>query len=103
MYFRFGAAILLVVAISLVGIAVEKKTLETRREISRQHFRKSVLLENHARLRLRTQQLGAPKRMIETLESGDNKPSGTATPKKNVTNGRRRVLLHWERPAPSAP
>ncbi|MCH8828103.1 MAG: hypothetical protein IID45_00845 [Planctomycetes bacterium] len=49
------------------------------------------------------QESGHLNRTIETLESGDNKPSGTATPKKNVTNGRRRVLLHWERPAPSAP
>ncbi len=70
MFFRFGSAIVLVVLVSVVGIALEKRNLGIRRQISRQHYRSEVLLETHAKLRLRTQQLGAPVRLIDTLEHG---------------------------------
>ena len=36
MYFRFGSALVLVVLISLGGIALEKRTLELRRSVTRQ-------------------------------------------------------------------
>ncbi len=71
MVFRFAAAIALVVAVSLAGVALEKRSLELRREISRQHFRENVLRENHARLRLRTQELGAPSRLVDAMEEGE--------------------------------
>ena len=65
MYFRFGSALVLIVCISLAGVALEKRNLELRREVTRQHYRTEVLLEKHARLRAETQQLGAPTRTIE--------------------------------------
>ena len=72
MYFRFGAAIVLTVVISLVGVALEKQSLAYRRGIARQRYRLDVLVEQHAQLRLKAQRLGAPARTIKSLgENGD--------------------------------
>lgn len=68
MFFRFGSALILVVMTSLLGILVEKQNLALRREISRQHYRMDVLQEEHARLRLKSQQLAAVERLFETIE-----------------------------------
>ena len=68
MFFRFGSALILVVVTSLLGIVVEKQNLTLRREISRQHYRMDVLQEEHARLRLRSQQLAAVERLFEMIE-----------------------------------
>ena len=88
MFFRFGSAIVLVVLISLIGTALEKRNLEVRREISRQHYREDVLLEQHAALRVQAQQLGAPARVIEALDPAEltaepsSKPKAPARPAK---------------------
>lgn len=68
MFFRFGFAILLALAVSLAGVAVERATLSTRREIAGQHYRLDVLRDEQARLQLRTQKLGAPSRLVQTVE-----------------------------------
>jgi hypothetical protein len=68
MFFRFGSALVLVVVTSLLGIFVEKQNLTLRREISRQHYRMDVLQEEHARLRLRSQQLAAVELLFATVE-----------------------------------
>jgi hypothetical protein len=96
MYFRFGSALVLVVLVSVVGIALEKQNLELRRAVSRQHFRMDVLRDTHAELRLQTQQLGAPARVIEALESGSLslKPPEAA----RVDGPRQMPLLRWQRP-----
>jgi len=70
MYFRFGMALLLAVAISITGVAIEKTTLSLRRDISRQHYQLEVLRERHAEVRLKTQRLGAPQRMVESIRDG---------------------------------
>lgn len=72
MFFRFGSALILVVVTSLLGILVEKQSLSLRREISRQHYRMDVLQEEHARLRLRSQQLAAVERLFETIEAEES-------------------------------
>ncbi len=71
MYFRFGAAIVLVVVISVVGVALEKQSLSYRRAISQQRYRSDVLVEQYAQLRLKAQRLGAPARTIKSLEGND--------------------------------
>ena len=113
MYFRFTAAILLVVAVSLCGVAMEKSTLKLKRDISRQEFQKEVLLEEHAQLRLKTQQLGAPTRVIESLDSESlkrrnlgkaGKPSRSIqqSQRRNAIDPRkRRLLLRWQRLTPT--
>lgn len=72
MFFRFGSALILVVVTSLLGIFVEKQNLTLRREISRQHYRMDVLQEEHARLRLRSQQLAAVERLFDTIEDEES-------------------------------
>lgn len=71
MFVRFGGALILVVLISLAGIRLEKRNLELRRSIGLQHYRLEVLERHHALHRLKVQQLGAPTRLIDALESGD--------------------------------
>jgi len=103
MFFRFGAAVCLVVLISLVGIAIEKQNLERRREISRQHYRMDVLKDEHARLRLRSQKLAAMERLVETIEKkgsdlkSPEKPA-PSPPQHEGEQPRRPPLLFWERP-----
>lgn len=94
MFFRFGSALILVVVTSLLGIVVEKQNLTLRREISRQHYRMDVLQEEHARLRLRSQQLAAVERLFDTIEDeesglvpaapGSNTFSPASTPPSQV-------------------
>ena len=98
LYFRFGSALALVVVISLLGIGLEKRNLQLRREVTRQHFRMEVLRDAHAGLRLKTQQLGAPARMIDALESGALQLVQPAMPDSN--GPRTMPLLRWQRPEP---
>ncbi len=70
MFFRFGVTIGLIVAVSLAGIAIEKRTLALQRSVSLQHYRGEQLEEQRIRLRLRCEELGAPLRLLEEVESG---------------------------------
>lgn len=65
MFFRFSAALLLIVTVSMAGVVLEKRTLELRRSISRQHYQTDLLLEQHVRLRLDTQRLTAPSQLAQ--------------------------------------
>ena len=102
MFFRFGCALCLAAAVSVIGVAIEKATLVTRREVSRQHYQTDVLREEHARLRLKTQQLGAPKRLIESIEQGRvslKRLNGPApAPAPSSSRSRKRPLLQWQIP-----
>lgn len=71
MFARFGGALILVVLISLAGITLEKRILSFRRRISLQTYQLDEFLEQHAIHRLRTQQLGAPSRLIDSVDRGD--------------------------------
>ena len=85
MYFRFGAAIVLVVVISVVGVALEKQSLSYRRAISQQRYRMDVLVEEYAQLRLKAQRLGAPARTLKSLEeNGDLKLPKRAGPRTTL-------------------
>ena len=95
MFFRFGSAIVLVVLVSLAGIAMEKRNLEYRRGLSRQHYRMQVLLDGHTKLRMKTQQMGAPVRLIESLEKGEFKLREPETPVEARAGNL--PLLRWQR------
>jgi hypothetical protein len=69
MYFRFGAALVLSVLVAVAGIAIEKRCLALRRALTRDQYRYDALRDLYARQRLQTQQLGAPARLFEQLES----------------------------------
>ena len=70
MFFRFGITIVLIVGVSLAGIAIEKRTLSLQRSVSLQHYRAEQLEEQRVRLRLRCEELGAPLRLLEEVEAG---------------------------------
>jgi hypothetical protein len=59
-FFRFAAALVLVVTISLAGIALEKDNLSRQRAISLQQYRIEQLLDRQAHLRLRINELTSP-------------------------------------------
>ena len=114
MFFRFGSALLLVVIISLLGIAIEKQNLEMRRELSRQHYQMDVLLDEHARLRLRTQELAAVEGLFDSVEGHDvdlkRPPRHSTLPKREAPaaetgqpeqpeDAHRSPLLFFHRPA----
>lgn len=70
MFFRFGAAVCLVVLIALAGTALEKHCLTLRRSISHQEYQKEVLLERLSELRLEAQRKGTPASLLTPLEEG---------------------------------
>ena len=67
MFFRFGCALFLVVAISLAGAALEKRNLELRRAVTAQTYQQEILQEAFVRKRLQVQQLAAPTQTIKIL------------------------------------
>ena len=74
MYFRFGSALVLLILMSVAGVAIEKQCLALRRSVMRQQYRREVLQDEYARLRLQTQQLGgrsgSSRRWRRTVPSG---------------------------------
>src|SRR5688572_5564439 len=101
MYFRFGSALLLVVLVAMAGVAIEKQSLELRRSVSRQHYQTDVLQDAYARARLRTQQLGAPERVIDALDDGSLELSAPSQPVAD--NEAATPLLHWQRATGKVP
>lgn len=88
MFVRFTGAVVVIVLIALAGIRLEKQNLELRREVSLQHYRLEVLERRHALHRLKVQQLGAPARMIESLESGKLQVMAPVRKRSNSVNDR---------------
>jgi hypothetical protein len=84
MFFRFCSAIVLAMAVSLGGTALEKRKLELKRAVSRQHYRLDVLLEQHAARRVLAQQLAAPSRMVEATGSAAASGSARRAPPREV-------------------
>ncbi len=94
MFFRFLCCVAVVVLVSVAGVALEKKVLETRRDISRQHYRMEILRESYAKMRLRVQELGAPARLMESLDKGELPVRRREKPA--VSGAKRMPLLHWD-------
>jgi hypothetical protein len=105
MFFRFISAIVLVVLVSMAGVVIEKRMLDLRREVSRQQYRTEILLDQYTALRLKTQQLSSPDRMLETMQQQQLAPQPlsretTASPTNQRTADPRMnlPLMNWERP-----
>lgn len=88
MFFRFSAALILIVIVSMAGVVLEKRTLELRRAVSRQYYQTDLLLEQHVRLRLETQRLTAPAQ-LEILQSRHLSQTDSAS--ESSTKKRRRA------------
>lgn len=97
MFFRFGAALLLVVSVALAGTALETQNLALKRSLSQQQYRLEVLMESQARLRLETQRLGATARLYDVLQGDD--AALYRPPKPQRADQRRAPLLNWSNPA----
>lgn len=93
MLFRFGSAIFLTVAISLIGIALEKESLELKRRVSRQHYQLDVLINVHAKMKLATQQAGAPSQVLDSMERGELDVQSNQLP--TSADRREMPLLQW--------
>lgn len=76
MFFRFAAALSLVVLISMTGVLLEKRTLELRRQVSLQSYQTELLVEQHVRLRLETQRLTAPSQWARESAASEVSQSG---------------------------
>lgn len=64
MSFRFLAAMVLVVAVSLAGTTLEKQTLALRRRVSQQQYQLDELDQRLTKLRLATHQRRTATRML---------------------------------------
>lgn len=95
MFFRFGAAMALVVAVSLTGTAIESHSLNLRRTISHQRYQREVLVEQQAQLRVAAQRAGAPAQLIEPLEQGRLQLLPPESPQRKTQ--RVAPLLNWSR------
>jgi hypothetical protein len=91
MFFRFGAALVLVVLVALTGTALETQNLAMKRALSQQQYRLDVLVETQTSLRLESQRLGTPAKLFESLERGDRGLTRVAKPQR--TDARR--VPHW--------
>jgi len=94
MFFRFTATLVLIIAVSLAGVAMEKRSLAVKRSISLQHYRLQQLLEKRTQLRLDVELRGAPSRLIEQIERGE---LSLQSPQKPVHTAERTApLLQWQ-------
>lgn len=71
MFFRFGVAVLVVVAVSLYGTALESEILAMKRQIIRQRYRIDVATQSLAQLRLDVQMASSPVHLLPRLEQGE--------------------------------
>jgi hypothetical protein len=102
MFFRFGAALLFVVLISLAGTALEKRNLELKRAVSRQHYRLEILEEQYVSQRVVAQQLGAPGRLIDQLDADLLIPAQPEQPAQSVPKPpRKKPQTRSRQPRPS--
>lgn len=93
MFFRFGAAVCLVVLIALAGTALEKQSLTLRRTISHQEYQQEVLLERLSELRLEAQRKGTPASLLRPLEEGSFSLERPEKPVRERVS--RPPLLNW--------
>lgn len=96
MFFRFGAALSLIVLIALSGTALETQNLQLKRALSHQQYRLDAMLDSHVRLRLQSQRLGTPASLLGPLERGELPLHRPTKPQR--TDQRRAPLLNWSQP-----
>jgi len=96
MFFRFAAAMSLVVLISLIGTALDKETFALRRRVSQQQYRLETLTERHARFRAQAQRLGTPVRWLNDLDEQRATLERIAQPPPD--RSAKTPLLNWTAP-----
>lgn len=63
MYFRFLVALILLAAIAIVSIGIQKRNLELKRRISLEQYQLELLREQEARMRLEVERLESPEQL----------------------------------------
>jgi len=92
-FVRFQGAVLVAVLVAIAGSSAENAILDRHRSIGRQYFRLDAIQERVARLRLRTEELGAPSRLVRPAER-DRRDATAATSDSIETRGAV-PLLRW--------
>ena len=95
----------------MVGIVLEKQTLEMKRAVSRQYFQIDLLLEMHAKLRLSIQELTAPSQLAQMnarnrrmLRQAEHTPAYNNPSNTGASAAQQRLpLLRWQHPLRSGP
>ena len=82
---RFGAALAILVAVALTGVALEQRSLELARQSSLETFRADRLEQQAAELRLKIEELQTPQRLMEATRA----PSERGRAASADTRGRR--------------
>lgn len=81
---RFGAALAILVAVALTGVALEQRSLELSRQSSLQTFRADRLEQQAAELRLKIEELQTPQRLLEATRAQSERSRAASN-----ENGRR--------------
>lgn len=99
MFFRFIATLAILTGISIYGMSLEKQNLKLKSVVSKQHYKLHELEELRSRLFLKTQQLGAPPKLIRDWESKDLKDKYLVETKKRFPKNEAEMtpppLLEW--------
>ncbi len=93
----------MVVLVSMAGVVIEKRMLDLRRKVSRQQYRTEILLDRHTALRLKTQQLSSPDRMLDTMQQQrlaprPLSPREVSSEPIEETSREGLPLMRWDRP-----
>lgn len=83
MSFRFLAAMVLVVAVSLAGTTLEKQTLALRRRVSQQQYQLDELDQRITKLRLATHERRTASRMLTQVPKKPTVIAGSAPRSKS--------------------
>ena len=76
MYFRFGVALTIVIAVSICGVMIENENLRLKQQITQQQFRQDLLAQKIASARVESQQLGASPHILQAVEDGTHHSPG---------------------------
>jgi len=102
MYVRFGGALLLVVLISLCGVALEKHNLDLRRRVSHQSYQQQVLQDQLDAARFQVRRYSAPAETAQRIDASQWARRRSTLPKGNVspsaTDDDRSEILQARRP-----
>lgn len=90
--FRFLALLIILTAVALCNLALEKRQLSLKQKISALHFELDELDERRARLFLTTQQLGAPIQLYADSVGHD----AVQSVQQPVSRPDLRPLLEWK-------
>ncbi len=70
MYFRFGIALCVVIAVSVCGVMIERDNRLLQEQVTQQQSRHAELTAQIAAARTESARLGAPPQLLQAVEDG---------------------------------